>query len=85
MTNIFAAAVILTLLASTAPAVAQNQHDQNRGHQQSHRPQSHRSPPRRSTYHEGQVWQGHRVTNRGGQWGYYQPRNGAQVFIKIPL
>jgi hypothetical protein len=21
----------------------------------------------------------------GGQWGYYQPRNGVNVFIHIPL
>jgi hypothetical protein len=36
-------------------------------------------------YREGQVWNGHHLANRGSNWGYYQPRNGVQVFINIPL
>jgi hypothetical protein len=36
-------------------------------------------------YHEGQMYRGHRLHNYNGRWGYYQPRNGANVFISIPL
>jgi hypothetical protein len=51
---------------------------------QSHHP----APPQRhqvSRYREGQSYHGHRLTNHGGHWGYYQPRNGANIFINIPL
>jgi hypothetical protein len=70
-------AIITTaILASTMPALADNNH---RGG----------PPPRRMAmhqrYHEGQNWRGHRLTNRNGHWGYFQPRNGANVFISIPL
>jgi hypothetical protein len=36
-------------------------------------------------FREGQVWHGHPMHYRNGHWGYYQPRNGVQVFINIPL
>jgi hypothetical protein len=36
-------------------------------------------------YREGQMYRGHRLHNYNGRWGYYQPRNGANVFVSIPL
>jgi hypothetical protein len=36
-------------------------------------------------YREGQMYHGHRLHNYHGRWGYYQPRNGTNVFISIPL
>jgi hypothetical protein len=76
----------VVLLTSAIPAVAEDHHDNNRGHAQYH----HAAPPPRRVaaahrYREGQVWHGHHLAYRGGNWGYYQPRNGAQVFIQIPI
>jgi hypothetical protein len=46
-------------------------------------------PPRRFAdahrFREGQIWHGHHLAYRGGQWGYYQPRNGAQLFVHINI
>ncbi len=71
----------LALLLVAGPAFAQNHDSHNQGHGQ----MRHAPPPRHSSYREGQNWHGHRLTQRNGHWGYVQPRNGAQVFISIPL
>jgi hypothetical protein len=90
MKRILASLATLAFLAVSVPALAQNQDNHNNhGHSSMQRGGSasrrNAPPPRRHTYHEGQVYNGHRLTNHGGHWGYYQPRNGAQVFINIPL
>jgi hypothetical protein len=87
MKQLLAGALALAFLAAAGPVLAQNRDDHGNnqgGHQQSH----HQAPPPRhqaSRYHEGQSYHGHRLTNHGGHWGYYQPRNGANIFINIPL
>jgi hypothetical protein len=91
MKHLLAACAGLMMLAVANPAMAQyhdNQgHGDNNDHGRSH--SYHRAPPppprHRAYYHEGQMWHGHRLMHRGNNWGYYQPRNGAQVFISIPL
>jgi hypothetical protein len=30
-------------------------------------------------------YHGHRAYQRNGHWGYYQPRNGVNVWITVPL
>jgi hypothetical protein len=87
--SLFFAALMLVV---SAPALAQDHSDQHQNQNQNqhgHAPQHHQAPPPRNNnvhrYHEGQNYNGHHLTNRGGHWGYYQPRNGAQVFINIPL
>jgi hypothetical protein len=81
----FAAAAVAIFLSTALPAFAQDIHD--RDHGRNH--QQHAPPPRRHVnahrYREGQMWHGHRLAYRGGRWGYYQPRNGVQVFINIPI
>jgi hypothetical protein len=78
-----AAAAAAIIITSAVPVFAQNQNDHRRTAPQfRHIPQ--RQAPRQR-YRAGQNWHGHRLANRGGHWGYYQPRNGAQVFINIPL
>jgi hypothetical protein len=83
------ALITALVLAATAPALAQYHPDQHQNQHGGGRPPQHRPmPPRNGNphhYREGQVWNGHHLANRGGHWGYYQPRNGAQVFINIPL
>jgi hypothetical protein len=70
----------LGTLATSSAAFADNHgHNRNRGHQMSRGHMSH------ATYREGQMYHGHRLHNYHGRWGYYQPRNGANVFISIPL
>jgi opacity protein-like surface antigen len=91
MKSFIAGAAALAVLSTTAAALAQ---DQNR-HQNNQGPQGGRSygqrqgarynAPPHPAYRQGQAWHGHRLANRGGRWGYYQPRNGVQVFINIPL
>jgi hypothetical protein len=72
------AIVATAILGTTMPALAQYQHNPHQG-----------PPPRRMAmhqrYHEGQNWRGHRLTNRNGHWGYYQPHNGVNLFVSIPL
>jgi hypothetical protein len=92
MKRLLAAVAALAFLAVAAPALAQNRDDHNRdsrGYDHNNRPVYHQrmAPPprRRVVYHENQVWNGHHMHYYGGHWGYYQPRNGANVFINIPL
>jgi hypothetical protein len=79
-------ALAALVAVTTLPALAQDHGHGNNGYGPRHAPPP---PPHRMMnrhrYHEGQSWNGHRLTNRNGHWGYYQPRNGAQVFISIPL
>jgi hypothetical protein len=92
MKRILASLATLAFLAVSLPALAQDRDNRDHDHG---RPDMHRGgppprhyyapPPRRHVYREGQVYYGHHLTNRGGHWGYYQPRNGVQVFINIPL
>jgi hypothetical protein len=75
-------AALLTL-ASAAPTFADDHHGNN-GHNRGrmvaqHRPMPQRDPHR---FHQGQVWQGHRLVYRGGYWGYQQPSG---VFIHINI
>jgi hypothetical protein len=38
------------------------------------------------TYYGGhRYWHHHRAYYRNGQWGYWAPQGGAQIFISIPL
>jgi len=90
MKRILASLATLAFLAVSVPALAQGRDDRNHdrggpGFRQGGPPPRHFAPPRRRMYREGQVWNGHHLTNRGGRWGYYQPRNGANIFISIPL
>jgi hypothetical protein len=78
----FISVIALTLLTA-APAFAQQGHDQN--HMQQHSAPQHSAPQHRASYREGQNYHGHKLHNQNGHWGYYQPRNGSQVFISIPL
>jgi hypothetical protein len=67
---------VLALLAAGTSAALADDHN----HQMAHgRPMHHAS------YHEGQVYQGHKLHNNHGHWGYYQRRGGSNVFINIPL
>ncbi|MBD5633319.1 MAG: hypothetical protein IAI49_02470 [Candidatus Eremiobacteraeota bacterium] len=67
----FTSAVIaaLTLALSTAAFADNHNHGRNA----------------RSRHHEGENYRGHRLHQVHGHWGYYQPRNGTNVFISIPL
>jgi hypothetical protein len=90
MKQILAGALALAFLTTAGPVLAQNRddHGHDQGQMQGHMQSRHQAPPPRhqaSRYHEGQSYRGHRLTNRGGHWGYYQPRNGANIFINIPL
>ena len=95
MKRILASLATLAFLAVSGPAFAQDRDNHNQGGPMQHGgpamqhggppPRRPAPPPRRHTYHEGQVYNGHHLTNRGGHWGYYQPRNGVNVFINIPL
>jgi hypothetical protein len=90
MKRILASLATLAFLAVSLPALAQDRDNRDHGRPDMHRggpPPRHyyAPPPRRHMYREGQVYNGHHLTNRGGRWGYYQPRNGVQVFINIPL
>ena len=87
MKRTLAGLAALAFLAVAAPALAQyhDDHDHDRGYDHG-RPMYHRMPPpqrRRMVYH--QIWNGHHMHYYGGRWGYYQPRNGVNVFINIPL
>lgn len=83
MKKLFAglSAASLIMLALAAPVLAQ---PQDRNHNDRGR-QPMRHAPARQSYHQGQNWHGHRLAYHNGHWGYYQPRNGASVFINIPL
>jgi hypothetical protein len=90
MKRFSAAVAALAFLAVAAPALAdRDDHNRDRGYD--HRRPEYRQyhhmapPPRRRVYYENQVWNGHHMHYYGGQWGYYQPRNGVNVFIHIPL
>jgi hypothetical protein len=89
MKRILASLATLAFLAVSVPALAQDRDNHDHGGammQHGGPPPRHNAPPpRRHSYHEGQNWNGHHLTNHGGHWGYYQPRNGANVFINIPL
>jgi hypothetical protein len=90
MKQLSAALVALAFLAVAAPAMAQYHDDHNRdnrGYEHGRPAYHHMAPPprRRMVYHENQVWNGHHMHYHGGQWGYYQPRNGVNVFVNIPL
>jgi hypothetical protein len=68
-----------TLATSSAAFADDHNHDRDHGRQMSREHMSH------ANYREGQMYHGHRLHNDHGRWGYYQPRNGANVFISIPL
>jgi hypothetical protein len=90
MKRFLATVAALAFLAVAAPAFAQNHDDHNRdnrGYNQGRPAYHHMAPPprRRMVYHENQVWNGHHMHYYGGRWGYYQPRNGVNVFVNIPL
>jgi hypothetical protein len=91
MKRFSAAVAALAFLAVAAPAMAQYHDDHNRDNRGGYnhgRPMYHHwaPPPRRHpVYYENQVWNGHHMHYYGGRWGYYQPRNGVNVFINIPL
>jgi hypothetical protein len=68
--------VVLGTLATSSAAFADN-HNHGRPMARGH--MSH------ARYREGQMYHGHRLHNYHGRWGYYQPRNGTNVFISIPL
>jgi hypothetical protein len=96
MKRLLASLAALAFLAVSAPVLAQDgdNHDHGGPAMQHGGPAMHRGgppprrsapPPRRHVYREGQIYNGHHLTNRSGHWGYYQPRNGVQVFINIPL
>jgi len=82
MNKIAILAAVLTL-ASAAPALADDHHNDNRHNNgrmaAQHRPMPQRDPHR---FHQGQVWQGHHLVYRGGYWGYQQPSG---VFIHINI
>jgi hypothetical protein len=85
----FLGAIALALL-TTAPAFAQMHDDHNHGQMQQrnnmqHNNMQHHNMQQHQRYHQGQIYHGHHLQNRNGHWGYYQPRNGSQVFISIPL
>jgi hypothetical protein len=94
MKRFLAAIAALGFLAIAVPAIAEDRHDHDHDHDRFREQSFHHGPPprhyappprRMRMYREGQVWNGHHLTNRGGHWGYYQPRNGVQLFINIPL
>jgi hypothetical protein len=91
MKRFLAGLAALGFLAIAVPAVAQDRHDRDHDRGRDHGyhhgppPRYYAPPPRRVVYHENQSWHGHRLHNRNGRWGYYQPRNGVQVFINIPF
>jgi hypothetical protein len=65
---------VVALVAAGTGAFADDHH-----HHPMHRPMQ------RARYHEGQIYQGHRLHYYHGHWGYYRPHNGANVFISIPI
>jgi hypothetical protein len=81
MKALIAAAAAAVFVAGAAPAFARD-HDHH-----DHRMAA--PPPRRAVYahrfRQGQIWHGHHLVYRGGYWGYYQPHNGAQLFIHINI
>lgn len=92
--SISALAVAALLISVAGPALAQDDRhhdDHRRDHQYNDRNRQYNDRMHQRQYgnahrfHEGQNWNGHRVTNRGGHWGYYQPQNGSRIFINIPL
>ncbi len=88
-------AAALLLVATAAPVLAQDRdarfnHDSNaynRPYQRDTRivHRSYNGNPRGHAWREGDSWNGHRVSYRSGRWGYYQPRNGTQVFVQFSL
>jgi hypothetical protein len=82
--SIAAAALAAAVLATALPAFADDWHDRDNRHAQYHQ-----APPHRYAYehryHQGQIWRGHHLAYRNGYWGYYAPRNGARIFISIPI
>jgi hypothetical protein len=68
-----------TFAASSAAFADDRGHNHDRGRPMAHGHMSH------ARYREGQMYRGHRLHNYNGRWGYYQPRNGANVFVSIPL
>jgi hypothetical protein len=94
MKRLLASLATLAFLAVAVPALAQDRDNHDHGGPMMQHggpphggppPRRYAPPPRRHVYREGQVYNGHHITNRGGHWGYYQPRNGVNVFINIPL
>jgi hypothetical protein len=82
----FYLATLLALgtLATSSAAFADN-HNHNQNRNGNHGRQMARGHMSHANYREGQMYHGHRLHNYNGRWGYYQPRNGANVFISIPL
>jgi hypothetical protein len=67
------------ILSCTAPALAQYNN-----HNNSHASARHMTSHRNNTV-QYRNYRGHRAYQRNGHWGYYQPRNGVQVWITVPL
>jgi hypothetical protein len=65
------------VLSCTAPALAQ--YNQN-----SHTSARHMTNHRNNAV-QYRNYRGHRAYQRNGHWGYYQPRNGVQIWITVPL
>jgi len=65
------------ILSCTAPALAQYN---GNSHASARHATNHRS--NQVTYRN---YRGHRAYQRNGRWGYYQPRNGVQIWITVPL
>jgi Spy/CpxP family protein refolding chaperone len=83
MNFLMIAAAAAFTVASLAPALADNDRNPGKNHGQmmaQHRPMPQRDPHK---FHQGQVYQGHKLMYKNGYWGYQQPSNG--VFIHINL
>ena len=65
------------ILSCTAPALAQQ-------NQNAHASARHMTSHRNNGV-QYRNYRGHRAYQRNGHWGYYQPRNGAQIWITVPL
>lgn len=82
MKNYLATLLALGMLSMSSAAFADDHgHNRNQNHG---RPMA-RGHMNHAQFREGQMYRGHRLHNYNGRWGYYQPRNGANVFISIPL
>jgi len=96
MKRYLAGAAALFLLATTAPVLAQdrdNGYNRDNGGYRDNRDRDNHDRYTRDYYrdrqghewHQGDRWQGHRLTYYNNRWGYWQPRNGTQFFVQFSL